>query len=236
MDLHEEHRLNPSTSSSGGFLSHTDAILEPSDERVAPRRIGSIFEVLSLNDTKLIVDLSTSSDNLSQLQQDQTADSELLHQNKSDKLSSLKLGLVTGGYVSSSSRLRSNYSLSSLEPIYDPTLIQQSSQLFVFPEPPNNLHVTNLASVSSNSLSNIVAEHIHSSKTEQTQVEPTRRANTMENSESISNRAAVGLGGHELRSVSSSSTGGTQNPTSVYEHIHQMVSKRISTMDYLKKA
>lgn len=48
---------------------------------------------------------------------------------------------------------------------------------------------------------------------------------------------AIGSSGPPLPASSSSSiASGTQNPYIVYQHIHDMASKRISTLDYLRKA
>lgn len=43
-------------------------------------------------------------------------------------------------------------------------------------------------------------------------------------------------GGASLAPPSSSSVGGAQSPAMIYQHIHDMATKRISTLEYLRRA
>lgn len=62
------------------------------------------------------------------------------------------------------------------------------------------------------------------------------RSNTSRGGEFVSTAGAGGLGGGMAIGAVSGGAGGPQSPNALYEQVHELATKRIATLDYLRRA
>lgn len=62
------------------------------------------------------------------------------------------------------------------------------------------------------------------------------RSNTSRGGEFVSTAGAGGLGGGMAIGAVGAGAGGPQSPNALYEQVHELATKRIATLDYLRRA
>ena len=221
--------------STGRYRVKKNGFLKPSTKHLSPRND-------SLSTSRLEKDF-TALDQLPDVAAKTTANNEAvsrnpfpLYRHRSGSSSSPSLLLNLGGHESPNSRLRHQPSFPASKLIKQPLPPQLTPHNGTNYIPNHKLPIIDpLSPINLNKKAGSI-ETSPTSKAAPLNQKGYLVAN-MDASEAPLNYAKPSSGSaYGMNSNISAPAGNTQNPTSIYQHIHELSAKRVSTLDYLRKA